>query len=479
MDERKAAVAYARGTITFLVKPPGTPDSAVTGWHDGPLPIPYGMEGHVTDRDLRSTYLESRVSGLLYGWPPNPEKRSQENGPQITGLTSSRRHLHLDADEEWLKEYQVVAAELLTVAVRGTEPACFLVSHVVCGDEGSFDDMCGDLVPPLGHRSSDQVANFAASVVGLVDRATKLRLEPVDRGRRQTSCFYVSPTRENAQSALVADVLWRAASLTTIERFSPISPDETTAKPIALSGDWQALALRDGVGFAWDSQLSPGDSAFFPDSTTLVRTVYTDLGLLARIQRLVLDQLANDLASIDPVGCQPAQVGEMSEASLVFRHAVWWEDVSPRPHASALMSAMQSQLASPSLFDRFYSDLRELREAVSLRELERLSLDQRRQTQLQQSQEEAQRDFARKTKVFASVAVSISLVLALLSVDIYDADRLGWINSTNEGLPLLRVLLLIVLVGLVSALVSGMFSSRSAKTRRDDYDYDDRAREHS
>jgi predicted membrane protein len=75
--------------------------------------------------------------------------------------------------------------------------------------------------------------------------------------------------------------------------------------------------------------------------------------------------------------------------------------------------------------------------------------------------EEHFRSFERKVKIFASIAVSLSLLFAILSVDIYNIDSLGWIDQDDEGLPWQLVLSMTAAVAALSGLVAALLTRPS------------------
>jgi hypothetical protein len=187
-------------------------------------------------------------------------------------------------------------------------------------------------------------------------------------------------------------------------------------------------------------------------------TVYADMILLAHVQRRILDELADDFASLDPHARSWSHAAALDARVTEFRNRLWWPDVCSSRLATRILADSQVQLNSPALFERLVEDLRDFRSSVSASELADISA----------KQEEAahrQRQFEGQAKVFGSVAVAVGIVLTFFSVNVNNADWLGWQSDGPDGIPGERVLAAAAMVALLAALISVLLVKRGYRKK--------------
>jgi hypothetical protein len=443
---------YARGTVSIMFCPT---DSEVIckGAEAGPIAIPWA-EGGYTDAEARGRYFEDRAQRVLYGV-------SADSG---AGLATSRCSWTFEKSVD--KGYEIEGLELLSVAVGSLPKMWLAVVHVRSQDVDGLIDLYDDLVVPTGSAAGYDATTDTAlsiSVAHLLAERSTTAWTPVDGGRRQSSAMHVTP-RVNPDSDSVSpeELLWRAASLLSAPRFPWTSHLQIDSpNPDSLSADWQMQVLRDGAGFIWEAADESDPKSFHAASVTLVRSIYTDILILAFIQRSFLDLFSNELSCMDPDLVEGTGFRNLLRGALTFRNQIWWEDITRAALGARIFSRAQEQLATSRLFDRLTSDLSEFRSTVTLQELSALRVAETKR-------EEHFRSFERKVKIFASIAVSLSLLFAILSVDIYNIDSLGWIDQDDEGLPWQLVLSMTVAVAALSGLVAALLTrpnlGRSANT---------------
>jgi hypothetical protein len=208
---------------------------------------------------------------------------------------------------------------------------------------------------------------------------------PSDRGRRIASVSLLLPSfSPSVRSDLSAgpnswseldELLWLSASLTPLERFPPDREDpELLTGKIFLSESWRALALRDGIGFVGRSK----EDGFFQSAEILVRTVYTDVIMLAHLQDLELNCLSNSLSATFDRAHEGDKLKRLVKRATTIRNQLWWDDVTTHGQGNTILRATQHQLKTERLFTRVMEDLGVFRDQVDSEEIESTRIGQER-----------------------------------------------------------------------------------------------------
>lgn len=353
-------------------------------WMTGPLQLPWADAE--TDTALRSTYLAFRAAQTLY----DPTQRSHRVLDQLV-------------DDPAVGCLRIAAVERLDTTLGGDHGPSLGVLHV----ETSGDDPIGTLTRLVRSPGFTD----ARTPLGLM--CTSLFGSPsANGGHRAGSSLLLVPEERHGEA--LATGLWQVASL------NPAPPDRDDRWPpvIRLSASWRAQALRDGVGFIWCAE--PSDP-FLARADTLVRSVYTDVVLLAQLQRLVLTHLADDLAAVEHRAESRETLASLADRFTVFRNRFWWDDVSGHAHANDLLRATQEQQRTPALFDRIASDLTAFRAAVDSKALEEAEM-------AQQELAASQRRLQRLVEVVGGTYAGATLALAIQEVtaDANIGETVGW-----------------------------------------------------
>lgn len=356
-----------------------------------------------TTLELRSTYHALRATHVLYGsgnrWHlagSFEETLADDDGTTIRATALERLDYHSDDDR------------------RGTS---FGIIHV----EGEGPDPAAALSrllqPPTGVESVSQLGVRCRELFGT---------DAMDRGRRWGSSLLLVPEEPPAEQAGTSgwtgldQALWSAANLAPITEVPPDLEDPTIrAGRIFLSATWRALAVRDGVGFVWRVER---DHPFLKAAAPiLVRTVYTDCLVLAAVQRAELEAIADSLAAIDYRAKRMTELRPLEDRATILRNRLWWDDVATSGLGNSILRAAQSALRTPQLFDRVMEDLGEFRSVVETAEL-------RRATQIQEDMERSREQFELVAKRAGAAFAAVTLVLAILGLNIegWTATGVSW-----------------------------------------------------
>ncbi len=255
------------------------------------------------------------------------------------------------------------------------------------------------------------------------------------------------PPANPAQWTAADGWLWTAASATPLQHFSP-DPDDPHILDglVYLSSSWRALALRDGVGFLGLTP-DPGDNAgFFAWGESYVRSLYTDVTLLAALERDALDDFANRLAHIGDRFEKSADYRQLVNEVTEFRNFFWWETVTRHGNANGILEKLHEAHRTPRLFARVVADLDAFRQQIEAQVME-ASL------QVQATEEKRSRRFEH--------AASVAAIAFTLPALIFTALALPVQGITAEGRDLPGWL--IVAIGIGSVLIGALAGAAGSK----------------
>ena len=115
--------------------------------------------------------------------------------------------------------------------------------------------------------------------------------------------------------------------------------------------------LRDGTALLGSGPDMSPVYRLFEDPELHFRTIYLDALLLGQMQRLVLTQIADDLAAVvDPV-LDPQRLLDLERELTTFRNVFWWRHLGPQWHGNALLGAYQKQHEIAELLDQVADEL--------------------------------------------------------------------------------------------------------------------------
>ena len=192
--------------------------------------------------------------------------------------------------------------------------------------------------------------------------------------------------------------LWAAASATPLPQFCPDTHDPAALDGIVyLSSSWRALVLRDGAGFLG---LVPdrGNTSFFAWGESYIRSLYTDVTLLAALERDALDNFANHLAHIGNRFKNP-QYRQLTNEVTEFRNVFWWENITRHGNANRILEQFHAAHGTSRLFSRVIADLDAFRQQVEAQALEA-------SVQVQATEERRSRRFEHAASV-AAIAITL------------------------------------------------------------------------
>ena len=419
MSEREGRIV---GTVLFRVRTNCAPSLEFV---EGPLPLPWGLQGEGTpslrtDADLRQTYIALHAGPSLYG--ANEESDRSHAFVPISATDS-------DSGGDGIAEITALELHTWATGADGSEDGIHvLVIHLQAEGLKVLDaviEICrpsapGKSWPVLG--MAEEATGASWTIVGNPTRLGSLLLMTTPDGVPLTPA-----TRPGNDWTELEQAMWSVASLAPYDRYPPDHTDpDLLQSTIHLSATWRALVLRDGVGFIG---CSPSSDPFFPSAEALVRTVYTDVLLLAKLQRETLADLAASLASIDHRETRSDDLTSIVDRATMLRNRLWWDDVTSHGHGNALLRAAQSELASPQLFKRVNEDLATFRAEVGAHELSLLRESQDRERDAQLRLERRQNDFESLLKRSGAALATATLTIAFFGVNLThltDGDGVSW-----------------------------------------------------
>jgi hypothetical protein len=378
-------------------------------WRPGPLPVPLPDGGHA-DRAARATYFQARTAGSLYG----PADGSPES------------RWHRAADGARIREGSVLGIELLGFPRYNTAPEAADGTGHPTGTPGRY--LC---VLHLALDPGNPVGALTAAV----------RLNPDDQtcaGRRDRyadlagSGFQIPAAVRRALSVSMMTFrgdlrpppgaprqwtaangwLWTAASATPLQQFCPDPEDPCVLDGLVyLSSSWRALVLRDGVGFVGLVPDTGSDFSFFAWGESYVRSLYTDVALLAALERDALDDFANRLAQIGNRFERSAEFRRLVNEVTEFRNLFWWEAVTRHGNANSILEQLHAAHRTPRLFSRVVADLDAFRQQVEAQALEA-------SVRIQAAEEKRSRRFEHAAAVAAIAFAVPALVFAALTLPV-------------------------------------------------------------
>jgi hypothetical protein len=386
-----------------------TGPAAILGrhWRPGPLPVPL-PDGRHADRAARATYFQPRAAGSLYG--------------PADGSPASR--WHQAADGTRITEGSVLGTELLGFpryattpgAADGTGHSAGTASRYLCVLHIALDpgDPLGALTAAVRLSPDDEAcAGRRERYAGLA--GSGFQIPPgVRRALSVTMITFrgelQSPPGAPTQWTAANGWLWTAASATPLQELSPDPEDPRVLDGLVyLSSSWRALVLRDGVGFLGLVPDTGSDTGFFAWGEGYVRSLYTDVALLAALERDALDDFANRLAQIGNRFERSAEFRRLVNEVTEFRNLFWWEAVTRHGNANSILDQLHGAHRTPRLFNRVVADLEAFRQQVEAQALEE-------SVRVQVAEEGRSRRFDHAAAIAAIAFAVPALVFAALTV---------------------------------------------------------------
>jgi len=417
-SRRARATRWSRAIACVCFELAG-PELTPGPWLPGPYPVPL-PDGRAADRLARATYFQARAADILYGpqdgsspcrWHrPAAEARAGDSAvlgiellrlphftraqaashPEATASAASRYlgvlHLALDR-EDW------VASLAAAVRLDPADEACARRRDLYAQLAGP-----GFRIPPATRR---------ALAVTLLTSRDQLR----------------PPPGNPAPWTPTDGWLWMAASATPLHQFCPDTSDpDALAGTVYLSSSWRALVLRDGVGFLGLAPDSGDNASFFAWAESYIRSLYTDVTLLAALERDALDGFANHLAHIGNRFEKSQQYRRLVNEVTEFRNVFWWENITRHGNANQILERLHCAHGTSRLFSHVIDDLDAFRQQVEAQALE-ASL------QVQATEEKRSRRFEHTASV-AAIAITLpALVFTALALPIQG------LTSDGHNLP--------------------------------------------
>ena len=285
--------------VTCLCFEVSGPEINEGSWQPGPYPVAL-PDGRRADRLARATYFQPRAADALYGRQDGSQPSRWHRAAD--GITIGGSTL-LGIELLHLPRYATSAAAADHSGTSARAASRYLcVFHVAL----DADDPLGGLAAAVRLDPGDEACagrrDLYAELAGpgfQIPAATRRALA-VTMITPKDHLQQLRPPPGNPRPWTAADGwLWTAASATPLQQFCPDTEDPNALDGIVyLSSSWRALALRDGVAFLGLVPDTGDNASFFAWGESYIRSLYTDVTLLAALERDALDDFANRLAHI-------------------------------------------------------------------------------------------------------------------------------------------------------------------------------------
>jgi len=431
------------------------PEISAGPWLPGPFPVPL-PDGRVAGRMARATYFQARAADVLYGpdggstpcrWHRKAEG-AQVGGDAVLGIellrlprftttqATSRAGAAASAAGRYLGVLHLaldrgnpVASLAAAVRLDPADPSCARRRELYAQLAGP-----GFRIPPAARR---------ALAVTMLTSRDRLRPPPG------------SPEPWTATDGW----LWTVASATPLQHFCPDTGDpDALAGTVYLSSSWRALVLRDGVGFLGLVPDRGDHASFFDWAESYIRSLYTDVALLAALERDALDGFANHLGHIGSRFEKSWQYRQLVNEVTEFRNVFWWENVTRHGNANRILEQLHTAHGTSRLFSRVIADLDAFRQQVEAQALE-VTL------QVQAAEDRRSRRFEH--------AASVAVIALTLPVLLFAALALPVQGLTSDGhnLPPWLVAALgagAMLAGAITGAIGGRWISQRAPAKENE-----------
>ena len=308
-----------------------------------PGPLPFAEGDRVATADVRRTYFNERSGQALYGADRVHRWTARGEGLELPGA-----------------EFELVGVEILRVPGNRLDRNGLAVIHGRFAADGlalveTLQALCdiGSASSPL-RLWCDEALDGCGVVGPSIKRAMAMTLVTPARP-------LAAPLPADGYEAWPAELqwLWLLASATPAEGYlpAPEAREALAGSLVRLSAGWQALVLRDGTALLGSGPDMSPVYRLFEDPELHFRTIYLDALLLGQMQRLVLTQIADDLAAVvDPV-LDPQRLLDLERELTTFRNVFWWRHLGPQWHGNALLGAYQKQHEIAELLDQVADEL--------------------------------------------------------------------------------------------------------------------------
>ncbi len=298
------------------------------GWTPGPAPFANARVR--ADEDQRAGYFDQRIRRALYSADGRPQRWHRFDGPGI-GKWGDRG-------------VEVNAVEVGRLRFTGTVPRALLIVHGTLPPDAPIEALHGL------SRLSGETGNDARELYALLG-AGFARVE--EKTKRATTAALLTPAGE-LPAALPSDYegwspqeqwLWLTASATPFERYppDPALREELARSTLRISRDWEALVLRDGIGFIGRRPDRGEGDPFFEDAEVYFHSIYLDALAMGIAQKVALRSIADEVAGFDDPRTMPAELRELERQVARFRNVYWWTHISPHGTANELTQLYSRQ----------------------------------------------------------------------------------------------------------------------------------------
>jgi hypothetical protein len=350
------------------------PDSE---WARGPVALPMDRDKS-TDGAWRRQFVHPRARNSLYG-----ETRRRHR--LLIGTPHSRIEIPRASAKDPPREVEATHAELLQFrAARGSRTNALLALHISPVSEGRA--LVGDLKYLSRELDSRAADGLVEHIQGLAPRGCR-----VTRGVRHGTLLVFATHKPDAESdpatsdwtpdrpdSWSATDTWRwalamASPPTTRELREP-RPPETPGRLLSMPRRDVQIVDRGVSIVATQRDTRAGARLELEKDEVRTRSMYLDALLLGVVQRVLLAQLADDVASCGDPTRNQRTLRTVQRDVRVFRNRYWWRDFSNWGWPDQVLRAYQEIHGLPTDVDNLTAELSDFATEVEAANSHRINL---------------------------------------------------------------------------------------------------------
>lgn len=317
-------------------------ESRLAGWSAGPAPFENARSR--AGEDQRATYFDQRIRRALYSADGESQRWHRFEGPGVGpwgGLG-----------------IEIEAVEVCRLRFAGPGARSLLVLHGTLPADRPIEAL-HDISRIESGEDARQRYSLPGDGLATVEGGTK----------RATTAAFLTPAGE-LPPAFPGDYgdwsrhrqwLWLLASATPFDRYPP-DPSlrgELSSSTLRISRDWDALVLRDGIGYLGRREDRGVDDPFFADAELYFRSIYLDALLLGIAQKATLGSIADEVAELDDPRGMPTELRGLERRVARFRNVYWWTHLSAHGPANELTQLYSRQHRLNSLASQVFEEIGE------------------------------------------------------------------------------------------------------------------------
>jgi hypothetical protein len=368
LSETPAALSLKRRVVVavYAVATPTTKELD-REWHPGPLPLRISPE-EITDERWRVQFVHARLQSALYDGARRAYWMSPESSAQTIPGT----------------RFVIAAAELLRFRAGPRDrPNALAAIHLLPKSDGKA--MIGEMKMVTRDLDRPPAARILEFVESVLPRGTQI-------SRRERHATLLTFATHQPESPLIGTSRWSVEEPSTwsaLDRWrwslamaSPPSKNALVAPELPEApGRLVAIPRRDvqvvhsGVAILGtrDDRGARHSDEYVKDETR-TRTIFLDALLLGVVQRVLVEQLANDAARCGDPARSRRRFRELQRDVRIFRNVYWWREFSTWRWPDAVLRAYQDEHAMDRQVDGLTSEVADYAGEVGAANSERTNL---------------------------------------------------------------------------------------------------------